>query len=106
MGKLPYLTIALLSPHVTRVHYTRGPSTYDPRHVAPLTGIRVARLRGSLPRVSAACAPRGPLGLCHVASAPRRTLRQSRVPRQPPPRPTRHVSIRRLWTKIPPFFVI
>ena len=48
-----------------------------------------ARPRGLLPRVSATCAPRGPPGLCHVASVPRRTPGRSCAPRQPPPR---HVS--------------
>ena len=43
-----------------------------------------ARPRGLLPRISTTCASRGPPGLCHVASVPRRTSRCSRAPRQPP----------------------
>ena len=58
-------------------------------HVAPHTGTHVDRPRGLLPRVSATCAPRGPPGLCHVASVPRGTPGRSRAPCQPPPR---HVS--------------
>ena len=67
-------------------HYSRGPSTYQPPtcHVAPHTGARVTRPCGLLPRVSATCASRGPLGLYHVASVPRRTSRRSRAPRQLP----------------------
>ena len=42
-----------------------------------------ARPRGLLPRVSPTCASRGPPGLCHVASVPRRTSRWSRSPRHP-----------------------
>ena len=58
-------------------------------HVAPHTGAHVDHPRGLLPRVNATCAPRGPPGLCHVASVPRGTPGRSRAPRQPPPR---HVS--------------
>ena len=86
---------------LTRAHYTRGPFTHLPATWrpprAPAWPVRVAPLS----RVSATCAPHGPLGLCHVASVPRRTRRRSRAPHQPLPGPAHHVST---CGKLTPFF--
>ena len=97
----PYLGLALLSPNVTRAHYTRGPSTCEPSATwrptrAPTWTVRVASCHASAPlapcvgRPGSATWPK-----CHVA---------------PRVGPARHVS-RRLTTSAPtgnktPFFAI